>query len=51
MVTGVATCHRFDKLSVITNEINKQYPGAKVSRCVRACLQGGRVTLLGGSPY
>ena len=38
MVTRVTECHGFDKLSVITDEINKQYLGANASkRCLR-CL-------------
>ena len=32
MATRVAKCHRFDKLSVITDEINKRYPSSNVAK-------------------
>ena len=34
MVTRVTECHRFDKSSIIADEINKRYPGANVSKNV-----------------
>ena len=34
MVTRVTECHRHDKLSIITDEINKRYPCANVSKNV-----------------
>ena len=32
MVTRIAKCHRFDKLSVITDELNQRYPDKKLSK-------------------
>ena len=39
MVTRVTKCYRFDRLSVITDEVKKRYPGTNVSkRCVKRIL-------------
>ena len=39
MVTRVAKCHRFDKLSVITDELNNSYPGTNITiRCLKRIL-------------
>ena len=32
MVTRIAKCHRFDKLSVITDELNQRYPDKKLPK-------------------